>query len=51
MVDGGGAMFKLGLNSGIQFGILFDPNNKREEALVREVREKMHKLSRRCTII
>lgn len=31
--DGGGGEFKIALNSGIEFGMLFDPNNKREEAV------------------
>lgn len=33
--DGGGDSFKIGLNSGIEFGLLYDPNSKRDEALVR----------------
>lgn len=34
MEDGGGGEFKIALNSGIEFGILFDPNDKRDEAVV-----------------
>ena len=34
MEDGVGGKFKIGLNSGIEFGLLYDPNEKRDEALV-----------------
>ena len=33
--DGVGRAFKITLNSAIQFGFLFDPHGKRDEALVR----------------
>ena len=31
-----GTNFKIPLNSAIEFGILYDPNNSRSEALVSE---------------
>lgn len=34
MEDGGGAEYKIALNSGIEFGILYNPNDKRDEAVV-----------------
>ncbi len=34
MVDGGGAMYKIPLNSALEFGIMYNPNDKRDEALV-----------------
>ena len=33
--DGVGGALKITLNSAIQFGFLFDPHGKRDEALVR----------------
>lgn len=44
MVDGGGGEFKIALNSGIEFGILFDPNDKRDEAVSGYVYEKVSDL-------
>lgn len=34
MVDGGGALYKIPLNSALEFGIMYNPNQKRVEALV-----------------
>jgi len=34
MKDGGGGEFKIPVNSGIEFGVLYDPNEKRAEAVV-----------------
>ncbi len=34
MLDGGGAIYKIPLNSALEFGIMYDPNQKRDQALV-----------------
>lgn len=36
-----GRVFKVALNSGIEFGLLYDPSNKKDEALV----------SRKCAVM
>lgn len=33
--DGIGGVFKVALNSALEFGVMYDPNNDKEEALVR----------------
>lgn len=34
MVDGSEAVYKIALNSSLEFGPMYDPNKKRDEALV-----------------
>ena len=34
IVDGCGISYKVALNSALQFGIMYDPNKNRKEALV-----------------
>lgn len=36
-----GRVFKVALNSGVEFGLLYDPSNKKDEALV----------SRKCAVM
>ena len=35
IVDGCGGSYKVALNSALEFGVMFNPNKNREEALVR----------------
>ncbi|XP_064390464.1 uncharacterized protein LOC135338305 [Halichondria panicea] len=44
MLDGGGAIYKIPLNSALEFGIMYDPNQKRDQALNGFVFEKVSEL-------
>ena len=37
MLDGGGATYKIPLNSALEFGIMYNPNDRRDEASVRVI--------------
>ena len=50
IVDDHNGKYKIALNSAIQFGIIFDPNNNLVEALVRSIKYMRHSVNVPCQI-